>query len=201
MAKGKRPPAKKAPAGTSHHPLAGQEIVEYVPQEHQVSLEREIADELPEGLPRSVFLRSVAELGDRVRDTDLEALRLMAWALHRSNEAQRDVEDHGMFENTIYGRRPNPALKVARDEANLYLKIADQYALTFVSRLRAGIMQLAGQSMLQQIHESMASAIVARIVAADAVDVAEVVENMCTDCGRSFATRRGLSVHRARAHR
>ena len=209
MSRGNRPAPNKAPAGTSHHPDAGEQTVEIVPQEHDDVLALTIAEELPEGLPRDVFIRSVGELGDRIRDTDLEALRLMAWALHRSAEAQKDVEDNGLFEfHEIYGKRPNPALKLARDEAKLYLQIADQYALTFVSRLRAGILQLAGQSMLEQVHESMAAAIVARILAHDPMErralepaiEAALVRHTCGDCGRTFASHRGLAVHRHRAH-
>jgi hypothetical protein len=208
MARGNRPAPAKGPAGTSHHPAAGEQTVEIVAQDHSAALASCIAAELPDGLPRQVFLRSVDELGDRLRDMDLEALRIMAWALHRADEAQRDVEACGMFEyHEIYGKRPNPALKIARDEANLYLKIADQYALTFVSRLRAGILQLAGQSMFEQLHESMAAAIVSRIVATDPVErraieaaVTGVTVHVCADCEREFASGRGLAVHRSRAH-
>lgn len=209
MSRGKRPAASRAPGGTNHHPDATERVVEIVPQEHDAVLAVVISEELPEGLPRQVFLRSVSELGDRLRDTDLEALRLMAWALHRSHQAQLDVEANGMFEiSEMYGKRPNPALKIARDEAALYLKIADQYALTFVSRLRAGILQLAGQSMLQQIHQSMADEIVARILSHDPMERRAIkpalpgsaAAHVCGNCGREFSSARGLSVHRHRAH-
>ncbi len=209
MSRGRRPSPKRAPSGTSHHPAAGEQVVEIAAQAHDSALVQEIAAELPEGLPRRVFLRSVDELGERMRDMDLEALRVMAWAIHRSNEAQLDVEINGMFEiHEIYGKRPNPALKVARDEANLYLKIADQYALTFVSRLRAGILQLAGQSMLEQLQESMATAMVKRILAHDPVDrraIGPAIKTAvsifaCGGCERTFASHRALAVHRHRAH-
>lgn len=165
MSRGRTPDPQRAKRGTGHRPAAGEEIVEYAPGAIDLRHRDTVASELPEGLPRDVFIRAVDELGDKLRDTDLEALRIMAWAIHRSNEAQMLVEEHGMMISSEWGPKVNPMLKVARDEAALYLKIADQYALTFVSRLRAGVLQLAGQSMLQQIHEQMADAIVARIVA------------------------------------
>jgi hypothetical protein len=56
-------------------------------------------------------------------------------------------------------------LKVARDEGTFYLRIADQYALTFVARLRAGLLQLAGQSLMKDLHSGIAEAIVAQIAA------------------------------------
>lgn len=164
MTRGRTPNANKAPAGVSHHPAAGEQIVEYAPQACSRNLVREYAEGLPAGTPLNLFLRSVEELGDKIRDFDLQLLQEMALHFHNAEQAQADVRERGLFEETMYGRKPNPALKIGRDELNAAMKIADQYALTFVSRLRAGILQLAGQSMMQQIHTEMASAIVAQIL-------------------------------------
>lgn len=205
MARGRKADPQRAKRGTGHRPAAGERVVEIVKQEHSMTLQSSIAQELPAGLPRDVFLRSCLELGDKLRDTDLEALRIMAWSLYRHSQAQEEVEKSGLFVEGPFGNMvANPALKMARDEASLYLKIADQYALTFTSRLRAGILQLAGQSMLSQMHESMAAAIVARIVATDPVEqaiVADAIDVYPCECGRSFTSSRGLAVHKARVHR
>lgn len=202
MARGRRPSANKAPAGTSHHPAAGEQIVEYAPQVHSMELVCQVLQELPSELARAVFSRSVEALGDKLVDNDIYALQRMAISFDRSIEADKDVEAHGLFQETPWGRKVNPAAKLARDESGHYMKIADQYALTFVSRLRAGILQLAGQSMMEQIHESMASAIVSRILQLDPVEtiVVEQAMHRCK-CGRSFGSARGLSIHRSRAHK
>jgi len=205
MTRGNRPAASRAPSGTSHHPDATDRTVEIVEQVHSDDLVRAIAAEIPDGTPRAVFLRAVEELGGRVRDTDLEALRIMAVALHNYGEAQQHIARYGTLVASVMGNlMPNPALKVARDEANLYLKIADQYALTFVSRLRAGLLQLAGQSMLQQLHDGVAGAIVERILELPpddrlALSAASTVAR-CQQCGRTFKTSRGLAAHVRRAH-
>lgn len=201
MVRGRRPDPNRAPAGTSHHPAGGEQIVEYVPQAHSSALVCQMADSLPTDLARDVFARSIEAMGDRLTDNDVYALRRMAVAFDRSVQADLDIEKNGLMYVTEWGRKVNPAAKLARDESNHYLKIADQYGLTFLARLRAGILQLAGQSMMSQIHESMASAIVSRILELDPLETI-VVENaidarehVCV-CGRDFPTKRGLSNHK-----
>lgn len=164
MTRGRKADPQREARGTGHHPNTGEAMVEYAKQTHSLDLQRTIAKSLPEGQARDVFERAVMELGDKARDTDLEAIRLMAWHLHRSLQAQAMVEELGMMVETEWGPRVNPMLKVARDEGAAYIRIAEKYALTFESRLRAGILQVAGQSILQELHSDMAAAIVARIV-------------------------------------
>lgn len=163
MTRGRKPDPQRAKRGTGNRPQTGKKTTKVVPQVLQQSLATVIASELPEGLPREIFKRAVAELSGRLNDTDLEALRMMAWSLYRHEQAQAHVEEHGLMVETPFGPKVNPMLKVARDEGSFYLKIADQYALTFVARLRAGLLQLAGQSLMKDLHSGMAEAIVARI--------------------------------------
>jgi len=163
MTRGRKADPQRAKRGTGHSPQVGKKTTRVVPQVVDSRLSLEIAAELPEGLPREMFLRAVGELAGRLADTDFEALRMMAWSVYRHQQAQEYVERDGMVVDTPFGPRVNPMLKVARDEAQLYLKIADQYALTFVARLRAGLLQLAGQSLMKDLHSGIAEAIVARI--------------------------------------
>lgn len=163
MTRGRKPDPHRAKRGTGHRPQTGQKTTEIVPQVVALTLVQSMAAELPEGLARNVFVRAVDELSGRLNDTDLEALRMMAWSLYRYEQAQQHVEANGMVVDTEYGPRVNPMLKVARDEGAFYLKIADQYALTFVARLRAGLLQLAGQTLMQDLHSGIAEAIVKQI--------------------------------------
>jgi len=197
MSRGRKADPQRAARGTGHRPQVGEAITEYVPQHHSSALERQFAEELPVGLPRDSFMRAVAELGDRGRDTDLEALRIMAMCIHRAQQYQQVVDAEGLMVSDSFGnRKVNPALKASRDEANMYLKIANQYGLTFVSRLQAGIMQLAGESMLQQMHQSIAGAIVSRIIAAEPVEaIIDALPHVCPDCKRGFSSARGLASH------
>jgi phage terminase small subunit len=163
VSRGRKPDPKRAKRGTGHRPQVGQKTTPIVPQVVELSLVETIAADLPAGLPREIFMRAVTELADRVNDTDLEALRMMAWSLYRHQQAQEHIEEYGIVVETPFGPKLNPMLKLARDEGAFYLRIADQYALTFVARLRAGLMQLAGQSLMKDLHSGIADAIVARL--------------------------------------
>lgn len=163
MTRGRKPDPKRSKRGTGNRPKTGQKTTHVVPQVVDTSLAVEIGADLPEGLAREIFKRAVAELSGRLNDTDLEALRMMAWSVYRHQQAQQYVEDEGLVVDTPFGPKVNPMLKVARDEGTFYLRVADQYALTFVARLRAGLLQLAGQSLMKDLHSGIAEAIVARI--------------------------------------
>lgn len=165
MTRGRKPDPSRAQRGTGHAPQQGRKTTKVVPQVVEQGLAEIIAGELPQGLPRDIFVRAVGELAGRLNDTDLEALRMMAWSLYRHEQAQAHVEAHGIMVDTPYGPKVNPMLKVARDEGTFYLRIADQYALTFVARLRAGLLRLAGQSLMKDLHSGIAEAIVAEIAA------------------------------------
>lgn len=165
MTRGRKPDPNRAKRGTGNRPQQGEKTARVVPQVVEQDLVTTIAGELPQGLPRDIFLCAVGELAGRLNDTDLEALRMMAWSLYRHEQAQAHVEANGIMVETPFGPKVNPMLKVARDEGTFYLRIADQYALTFVGRLRAGLLQLAGQSLMKDLHSGIAEAIVAQIAA------------------------------------
>lgn len=165
MSKGRKPDPRRSKRGTGNRPQTGEKTTRIVPQVVESELAVLMAAGLPEGLPREIFKRAIAELSGRLNDTDLEALRMMAWSIYRHQEAQQYVEDEGMVVETPFGPKVNPMLKVARDEGSFYLKIADQYALTFIARLRAGLLQLAGHSMMKDLHSGIAEEIVKGIAA------------------------------------
>jgi hypothetical protein len=49
----------------------------------------------------------------------------------------------------------NPAIKVEKDAAATFLRLAEQYGLTLAARLRLGLMQLAGESMLASLDRDL----------------------------------------------
>jgi P27 family predicted phage terminase small subunit len=163
MTRGRKPDPRRAKRGTGNQPQVGKRKTKVVPQVVEITHVDAMAAGLPAGLPREMFQRAVAELAGRLTDTDLEALRMLAWSVYRHQQAQQHIEEHGLVVDTAFGPKVNPMLKQARDEAQLYLKIADQYALTFTSRLRAGLLQLAGASLMKDLHSGIAEAIVAQI--------------------------------------
>lgn len=108
----------------------------------------------PEG--RDLFERVVAELTPRgLRPVDLEALEIMCHSAYAHRKAREFVAKHGVMVQANGRIIPNPALKVARDEAAAYMRIAQEYGLTLAARLRLGLMQLAGESMLASLSRDL----------------------------------------------
>ena len=156
MPKGRPPDPTRARRGTGHRPTAS----ELVPAAAASPvLEEAPAFKIPATLPpegREMFDRIVEELGPRgLRPVDLESLEMMCHAAYAHRKAREFVVTHGVMVS-VHGRiLPNPALKVARDEAAAYTRIAQEYGLTLAARLRLGLMQLAGESMLASLSNDL----------------------------------------------
>lgn len=111
--------------------------------------------DLPEGCTE-MWYRAVEELNPRgLREADLSAIEMMCIAYHRHKQARAIVERNGMVVTGRNGPVINPMIKVEREQAQAYLKIADEYGLTFASRLRLGLIQLTGQSILQSLDDDL----------------------------------------------
>jgi len=99
----------------------------------------------------------IAELWPRgLRPADLEGVRMLVLAAYRNRQAEAVVSEHGIL---VMGTRgnpiPNPALKIAKDTRADYLRLADAFGLTLAARLRLGLMQLAGESLLQSLNTDL----------------------------------------------
>lgn len=115
---------------------------------------------VPATLPpdlQDTYRRLVEELQPRgLREPDLDALEMMVHALHAHRQARAWVLRYGAVLVSPSGRPyPNPALKIARDEAATYTRLAQEYGLTLAARLRLGLMQLAGESLLQSLNADL----------------------------------------------
>lgn len=114
-----------------------------------------VPDELPDEV-REVMARAVEELEPRgLRPADYDALLMMAHAAHMHRKARENIERTGVVVQGPRGPMVNPMLKVARDEAAMYLRIANEYGLTLAARLRLGLMQLAGESILASLNRDL----------------------------------------------
>jgi P27 family predicted phage terminase small subunit len=90
-----------------------------------------------------------------MRDGDLEAVRMMCLAAWRHRQAGEQIERFGVLVQGPRGPIVNPMLRVERDSAALYARLADQFGLTLSSRLRLGLIQLAGQSILKSLNDDL----------------------------------------------
>lgn len=103
-----------------------------------------------------MFQRVVAELAPRgLRDSDIEAISMMCHSAWMHQEARRLIVQQGMLVKGPRGPMPHPLIKIARDEANTYLRLANEFGLTLAARLRLGLMQLAGESVLASLNKDL----------------------------------------------
>lgn len=99
---------------------------------------------------------AVAELYPRgLRPADLEVVRQMCNAAQRARQAATHIEQFGMTVETKYGTAVNPMLKVEKDATATYLRLADAMGLTLAARLRLGLMQVMGESLLQSLNHDL----------------------------------------------
>lgn len=145
----KKAPAKKAAASTS------KDVVQAEP----AAIEPANPFAPPADLPAAVhdmWNTVVNELAARgIRQSDLEGVRIMVMAAHRSRQASAFIEEWGLMVETERGPQPNPMLKIEKDQAATFLRYAEAFGLTLSARLRLGLMQLAGQSLLASLNDDL----------------------------------------------
>lgn len=163
MARGRPADPKRATRGTGHRPKPGEAKIAKtgesdlpaVVETPAVPMIQAPADLAPEA--QAMFRRVVAELSPKgLREADLEAVAMMVYSAHVHYEARRLIAEQGVLVPGPRGTMVvNPLIKVARDEANTYLRLANEFGLTLAARLRLGLMQLAGESMLESMSKDL----------------------------------------------
>lgn len=99
----------------------------------------------------------VGELWPRgLRPSDLEGVRMLVMAAHRNRQAAAAVDEHGLIVPSGSGSMMlNPALRLEKDTRADFLRWSDALGLTMASRLRLGLMQLAGESLLSSLSRDL----------------------------------------------
>lgn len=157
MAKGRPADPTRARRGTGNRPKPGEQKttkeLAVLPDAH--------LPQPPVGLPapaQEMFRRIVAELHPRgLREADIDAIAMLAHSAWLHQEARAKIAESGLLVKGPRGPIVNPLIKVARDEAATYLRLSDSFGLTISSRLRLGLMQLAGESMLASLNKELDS--------------------------------------------
>lgn len=161
MAKGRPADPKRTVRKTGNRPLPGEAKVAKTGATDLAIVKTSTPGfpEPPEDLPapaQEMFRRVVAELAPRgLREADLEAVSMMCYSAHIHYEARRQIAATGVLVKGQRGPMVNPLIKVARDEANTYLRLANEFGLTLAARLKLGLMQLAGESMLDAMSNDL----------------------------------------------
>lgn len=153
MAKGRPADPTRARRGTGNRPKPNEAKVTdiIVPPHDPFPVPAHLDDE-----GKEMFLRVVNELSARgLREADLAAVEMLVTAYQRHQEARRWIDKQGILVRGQRGAMVNPLLKIEKDSAATYLRLADAFGLTLASRLRLGLMQLAGESMLSALNADL----------------------------------------------
>jgi len=156
MAKGRPPDPGRAKRGTGHRPLIGPaKSVEVLPTR---GLELAPPPTIPEEA-HELWDRAIVELAPRgLNAGDLPLVEMLVIAAHRNRQAREIVAQLNMFVEGDKGPVVNPMLKVEKETTATYLRLAETLGLSPASRVRLGLMQIAGESMLVNIAKQVADA-------------------------------------------
>lgn len=80
----------------------------------------------------------------------------MVMAAHRRRQAAALVEEFGLLITSPTGElKANPAVKIERESAVMCLRLAQDFGLTLAARMRLGLIELAGRSLLQSLNDDL----------------------------------------------
>jgi len=106
----------------------------------------------PEGVP--IWEQAVDELGELIHPAHLPLLEQLVVAAVRHRQAQEILAREGLMVESSTGElKAHPMARLERDSAMLYARLCDQLGLSPAARMRLGLMQAVGQSLLMQVAE------------------------------------------------
>lgn len=120
--------------------------------------------EPPEWLPsdaKDFWRESIARLIEVgiIDMVDMPALEMLAVAYARWRTAAKVIASEGFF--TMAGNknlRVHPAIKIEREANAMFMKMAEHFALTPVSRTRLGMAELHAKSLAMEIKDTLSGA-------------------------------------------
>lgn len=159
----------------------------------------------PASLPESAanvwreIVPEVVELG-LVRSVDTTALEALARAVARAREAEALLDRDGVV---IEGARGNlvahPAERIARDSWALALRIAGEYGLTAVARLRVGAAVLHQRSLADELLSVLDGPDEPDVIAVEPAGIVEVLAELDDEDEPKPKPRRKTAAKRKRA--
>lgn len=167
MTRGRKPDPTRERRGTGNRRKAGD------PAPAEQALDRVLSavpdapkqtwPDPPEYLPEAdhgTWHRVMGELWPRgLRESDLSGVVMLVTAASEHREASEAIAQSGLVIRNDKGQPvANPYVKIRKDAAATYTRLADQFGLTIAARLRLGLIQLAGQSILQSLDSDISQA-------------------------------------------
>jgi P27 family predicted phage terminase small subunit len=151
--------------GSGRKPAAAGQRVHEGRDPHPVKLggRPDIEDlaEPPPSLPRDaqeIWRRDVSKLVEvaLVDRVDRGALEALCIAYARAKQAGRVVDADGIFVEGSRGQPAvHPAVKIEREAWDAYLRLADQYGMTPIARVRLGMAELGRRSLAAELSEKL----------------------------------------------
>ena len=162
MTKGRPADPSRARRGTGNRPMPG-EAKKVKPQVTVPGTELvQVADPYPPPpeVPaevHEVWRAAVADLGgaNHMRASYIPALAAYCNAVYVHAQAIANIQQYGVLVKGPNGPITNPLLKVQKDMAATMLRYAETLGLTPAARVRVGLMEVTGMSLLAGINAAL----------------------------------------------
>jgi P27 family predicted phage terminase small subunit len=155
MAKGRPIDPTREKRGTGHRPKPSETAIAVASSAPIACFADPPADLAPEA--HDMWRVAVEELASlrTLHESDLPLVEMLVSAAYRHRQARAQIDQYGPLVKGKNGPMVNPMLRVEKDMAASYLRLAETLGLTPVARLRLGLITLAGQSILEGIDKEL----------------------------------------------
>lgn len=160
MAKGRPADPTRNRRGTGNRPAQGtQKVVQVSPVlAAKVAPLEEFAPPatLPEAV-RHIWRAVIQDLGgaNHMRESYMPAVQAYCEAVYVHAEASENIHQFGVLVKGPNGPMPNPLIRVQKDAAATMLRYAETLGLTPAGRIRLGLMEITGMSLLGSLQDSL----------------------------------------------
>lgn len=157
MAKGRPVDPTRAKRGTGNRPKPGEAKPVKAPPLPVAPPE---AFPPPATMPEEVhqvWRAIVADLGgsNHMRPSFLPSLTAYCDAVYVHTQASANIASQGLMVMGANGPIPNPLLKIQKDAAATMLRYAESLGLTPAARIRLGLMEITGMSLLSTLNQAL----------------------------------------------
>lgn len=104
-----------------------------------------------------VWRSVVADLGgaNNMRQSFVPAIEAYCLAVYTHAQAAAQIREYGVLVKGNNGPMANPMLKVQKDSAASMLRFAETLGLTPAARIRLGLMEITGMSLLSTLNAGL----------------------------------------------
>lgn len=159
MTKGRPPSPTSAKRGTANHTRPDQKKVKVpvvLPGSVAVSEPFPPSETIPSEV-HDVWRAVVADLGgaNNMRTSFLPAVEAYCMAVYIHAQAAAQIQQFGVLVKGNNGPIANPMLKVQKEAAATMLRYAETLGLTPAARIRLGLMEITGMSLLSTLNSAI----------------------------------------------